>query len=301
MNTGYFVLIGADDGTQSWANVTIGKQYYLFEDETSGLFFTDNNGNMVNADFYVFRRPLIAAGLQVLKHRGPTANSKYVKKGHDYHLHFTSEKTPWFYSDTGEALKVYDFQWQEPVLVKQPVAQVTGPAKATGEDLLIPAEIDLNKHFADNGEPGVMFVLEPLPELPDAVVEEELNPKAAYGSAKAPMDSASNLAIISMQNVMEGGCHKYGYMNYRESKINARTYINALKRHLMIYEDGVDVDGESNQLHMGHVMACAAILIDAGATGQLVDDRSKTGLVEAALLKSATDAQTFRDTVKTCV
>ena len=113
-----------------------------------------------------------------------------------------------------------------------------------------------------------------------------VNPKKARGDVKAPMFACPTLPLIQLNNVMAGGAHKYGYMNFRESKVDAQTYIGAIQRHLMIWQDGVDNDKESKQNHLAHIMACCAILIDCQETGNFVDNRSKTGLMEKALKKS---------------
>lgn len=112
------------------------------------------------------------------------------------------------------------------------------------------------------------------------------NPKKARGDVKAPMHACPTLPIIQLNNVMAGGAHKYGYMNFRESKVDAQTYIGAIQRHLVIWQDGVDNDKESKQNHLAHIMACCAILIDCQETGNFIDNRSKTGLMEKALKKS---------------
>lgn len=110
-----------------------------------------------------------------------------------------------------------------------------------------------------------------------------VNPKAKYGKLKAPANHCPNTALIELQAVMGGGAHKYGIYNWRENKVDAQTYIGAIRRHFMLYEDGQDTDSESGRKHLAHIMACCAILIDAGYTEMLVDNRSKTGLVEDIL------------------
>ena len=41
----------------------------------------------------------------------------------------------------------------------------------------------------------------------------------------------------------------------------------------MSWFEGQEAAGDSNVHHLGHVVACAGILLDAQATGNLVDDR----------------------------
>ena len=119
-----------------------------------------------------------------------------------------------------------------------------------------------------------------------------INPKKAAGAVKAPMHTVPTLAMIQMANVMAGGAWKYGYHNFRESKIDVQTYLGAINRHFLKFQDGVDFDKESGQHELAHLMACCAILIDAHYTGNMIDNRSKTGLVEDMLEESE---KTFRE------
>jgi hypothetical protein len=120
-----------------------------------------------------------------------------------------------------------------------------------------------------------------------------VNPKKAMGAQKAPMHSMPITASIAVENVLAGGGYKYGYMNYRESGVDALTYIGAIKRHFLKWQDGIDFDTESLQHELAHVMACCAIMIDAHHTGKLIDNRSKTGKVEALLAQSEKDFEKF--------
>jgi len=113
-----------------------------------------------------------------------------------------------------------------------------------------------------------------------------VNPKKAAGAVKAPLHAYPMLPIIQMGNVMAGGAHKYGIFNYRESKVDALTYIGALQRHMLLWCDGQDLDPESQQNHLAHMMACCAILLDCHLAGNMIDNRSKTGLVEQELKRS---------------
>lgn len=109
------------------------------------------------------------------------------------------------------------------------------------------------------------------------------NPKAAHGAIKAPMNTCPNTALIELNAVMAGGAHKYGAFNFRDTDIDCMTYISAIRRHFMLWEDGEDIDPESGRNHLAHIMACCALALDAHHTGKLVDNRSKTGLVPALL------------------
>jgi hypothetical protein len=116
------------------------------------------------------------------------------------------------------------------------------------------------------------------------------NPKSAHGIKKAPTLSVIPAsAILVLGQVMALGSKKYGRFNYREKSVAASVYVDAMLRHLIAWNAGQDTDEESGVSHLGHVLACAAILLDAQGTGNLVDDRSKNEL-EKNLLSEFTKA-----------
>ena len=46
-----------------------------------------------------------------------------------------------------------------------------------------------------------------------------------------------------------------------------------MQRHLDAYHSGEEVDPIDGTHHLGNIMACAAIILDAKAAGKLTDDR----------------------------
>lgn len=72
---------------------------------------------------------------------------------------------------------------------------------------------------------------------------------------------------------MEDGADKYGLTNWREHQVSASVYYNAAFRHLAAWWDGEENAVDSGVHHLGHVMACCAIILDAQYTNQLNDDR----------------------------
>jgi hypothetical protein len=65
-------------------------------------------------------------------------------------------------------------------------------------------------------------------------------------------------------------------MNWRENYISASIYYDAAMRHLISWYDGETIDPESGVHHLGHVMACCAILLDGELLGTLNDNRAST-------------------------
>lgn len=115
---------------------------------------------------------------------------------------------------------------------------------------------------------------------PEAVGE---NPKDRVGQTKPPLHLIPPAAEILEAVVMGLGARKYGEFNWRTSKVRATIYIAAAKRHLAQWLDGQDDDAESGVSHLAHARACLGILLDALATGHLVDDRPPPGAAHALI------------------
>lgn len=106
-------------------------------------------------------------------------------------------------------------------------------------------------------------------DTPDA---KETNPKHAIGSNKLPLGLVPDTAIaLASLGHLDGGL-KYGFWNWRVSGVRVSTYIDAAKRHLAAYENGEDIAPDGVH-HLGHILACINIIVDAEACGKLTDDR----------------------------
>ncbi len=89
---------------------------------------------------------------------------------------------------------------------------------------------------------------------------------------------------------MADGRRKYGLMNWREKPVSSTIYYDAAMRHLMAWFDGEQTARDSQVHHLGHAMACMAIIMDAEAQGTLNDDRPKPGTF-AFLIAEFTDSE----------
>ena len=115
------------------------------------------------------------------------------------------------------------------------------------------------------------------------------NPKDRHGDLKPQLWLVPPSATIEEAMVFALGAAKYGPYNWREKSVKAHVYVAAILRHLFAWMDREDVDPESNRSHLAHVRACCGILLDAAATGNLIDDRPKAG-ASAAVIKRLTKA-----------
>lgn len=99
------------------------------------------------------------------------------------------------------------------------------------------------------------------------------NPKDLLGVKKVSMSKIPSIAIAHEALAMMDGAGKYGPHNWRGNGVQAMIYIDALLRHVMLWVEGQEEAPDSGCHHLGHARACLGILLDAQATGNLIDDR----------------------------
>ncbi len=102
------------------------------------------------------------------------------------------------------------------------------------------------------------------------------NPKDLLGVKKPDMTKIPAVALLWESLAMMDGGGKYGPYNWRKNKVLASIYIAAAKRHLDAWFEGQRLADDSKCHHLGHARACLGILLDAEATGNLIDDRPIT-------------------------
>lgn len=101
------------------------------------------------------------------------------------------------------------------------------------------------------------------------------NPKDLFGNKKVSITKLPQIAVLHGAHAMMNGADKYGPYNWRDRAVIASIYIDAAMRHLMAWFEREELASDSGVHHLGHALACCAILLDAQATGNLLDDRPK--------------------------
>lgn len=99
------------------------------------------------------------------------------------------------------------------------------------------------------------------------------NPKAGMGDKKPSLTLCPLSAQIAQEAAQRDGMLKYGWVNWREVRIQPQTYIDAAMRHLRLYENGEEYARDTGVSNLGAVMACCAIIIDSAVHGTLDDNR----------------------------
>lgn len=109
-----------------------------------------------------------------------------------------------------------------------------------------------------------------------AVYTKPTNPKDAAATDRVPLGLLSPIAKAHWALAQHCGRAKYGAWNWREAGVRASIYIDAIGRHTDGYLSGETYDPADGTHHLGNIMACCAILLEAEAAGKLTDDRPPT-------------------------
>lgn len=109
------------------------------------------------------------------------------------------------------------------------------------------------------------------------------NPKDLIGSTKLPLHLWPETATVGGCIALLEGALKYGRSNWREAGVRATIYTDACKRHINAWLEGEEVAPDSGLPHLWHALACLAIIEDAKAADNLVDDRMYPGGYHAAV------------------
>lgn len=109
--------------------------------------------------------------------------------------------------------------------------------------------------------------------VPVASKATTVNPKDLVGNTKVSISKFPVIGTIMGAMAMMDGAEKYGAYNWRDKEVIASIYIDAAKRHLDCWFEGQETASDSKVHHLGHAIACCAILLDAQAKNKMVDDR----------------------------
>lgn len=120
------------------------------------------------------------------------------------------------------------------------------------------------------------------PVAPPYVPKAE-DPKARHGAAKPCIHYLPMQPMLDVARVMELGARKYGIKNWREQPVAASTYYSAMFRHLVAWFESLEeMDPESGEHHLAHVIASALLVLDSQERDVLVDDRAKVEVKRGA-------------------
>ena len=122
------------------------------------------------------------------------------------------------------------------------------------------------------------------------VVSDKINPKDALGASKISITKFPMVALLHGSHAFMNGAERYGSYNWREKDVKASIYVDAAMRHLGSWFEREETAEDSGVHHLGHALACIALLLDAQEGGNLIDDRPPTGLNDFAAVAARLNA-----------
>ena len=98
-------------------------------------------------------------------------------------------------------------------------------------------------------------------------VRQQLENKTPYEFV--PVTGDKETAIV-----FKHGAEKYGRFNWRQTGVKGSTYIASIRRHWEAFSSGEDIDPDSGQPHLAHIIANCKIALDAKKFDKFIDDRN---------------------------
>lgn len=102
-----------------------------------------------------------------------------------------------------------------------------------------------------------------------------INPKDIIGATKVPLGLVPPVFIANTAMALMEGAGKYGPFNWRRtsSPVQMMIYLEAAMGHIQALIDGQDIDVDSGLHHVAKAAACCAIILDATACNNMIDNR----------------------------
>lgn len=116
-------------------------------------------------------------------------------------------------------------------------------------------------------------------------MSDEANPKDLIGTKKPRISLIPPTSLIYQALAMQDGGAKYGPYNFRDKKVSAMIYLDAIMRHTLQIIDGEWLTEDSKIPHLSGVLGSAGILADAFENGNVIDDRPKAGAATRLILE----------------
>jgi hypothetical protein len=110
---------------------------------------------------------------------------------------------------------------------------------------------------------------------PNLVVTSNDTVKAVkFDSGKPDLSLNPSVALEEMAYAFMLGEKKYGRYNFHNG-MEASRLVAACLRHVHAWNEGENLDKESGRSHLGHALACLAMILQQQKLGTLRDNRAK--------------------------
>lgn len=138
---------------------------------------------------------------------------------------------------------------------------------------------DIDEHNCDLNSPRYKRYLEGLlKEEAEKAHSKPVDPKQSCAVKKVTFDNVPITLDILATYGADSGAAKYGPLNWiqlEDGTMSLMTYLNAIKRHWILFKAGQDVASDSGIHHLDHLIAGLAVVRDAMMFNKVNDDRIK--------------------------
>jgi hypothetical protein len=86
-------------------------------------------------------------------------------------------------------------------------------------------------------------------------------------------------AMIAVGRVLTFGAKKYDRDNWKKVPNAKIRYLDAMFRHGFQYLSGEEIDSESGENHMAHIICCASFILDAYESGNDLPERNLSDVI----------------------
>lgn len=103
--------------------------------------------------------------------------------------------------------------------------------------------------------------------LSDAVSDIMLDKGRKHDTGKPMMALLPPHAMLAVGRVMTFGAEKYSRDNWKRVPAAKQRYMDAMMRHAFQFMTGEEVDPETGESHLAHLICCASFILDAAESG----------------------------------
>lgn len=112
----------------------------------------------------------------------------------------------------------------------------------------------------------------------NTMTTKPVDPKQACATKKMTFDSITTTLQLIVSAAAQSGADKYGKWNWlalEDGTMSVMTYINAVQRHLTLYQAGQDYTSDTGIHNLDSIICGLSVVRDAMLFGKVRDDRVK--------------------------
>ena len=110
-------------------------------------------------------------------------------------------------------------------------------------------------------------------EANDGPREDGFERRTKEKEGKVPLSLIPTFPLMEIGRVLQYGSQKYEPNLWRTQPMSHRHRVDAVMRHLLVFNEGEDLDPESGLSHLAHALCQLMFLVETAKTHPELDDR----------------------------